>query len=146
MDNILFDIRGDKDQLKPALDYLKTIAPGGKASHYAIVPRKGLVLFWHNPGTDTLCFKNPEKKDDFGTIVKVEIKTFDINWEDFVVAWLQSVNLDDFDLGEWEKEPELYSDVSIGRGFRMTCDEWGHVAGDRYAFALIKPIAAWYGK
>lgn len=146
MDNLLFDIRGDDKQLKPALNYLKTIAPGGKAVCYAVVPRKGLVLFWHKPENDTLSFKDPKKeKDSLGIPVKVEIKSFDINWELFVTAWINSANLDDFDLDHWEKEYED-GDVSNGRGFRMTCEKWGHVGESHYAFVLIKPIAAWYGK
>jgi len=137
MNNILFDIRGDYKTLNACLDYLSALCPKG-ASHYTIVPRKGLVLFWTDP------------KDQYFTINsearKIEVKTFDIDWKDFVIAWLKNANLNDFDLdNNWEKEIKDF-DGTIGKGFRMNCHDFGYVYHCWSAFAIIKPIAAWYGK
>jgi hypothetical protein len=150
MDNILFDIRGDKGQFKAAMDYIKSIAPGGKAVRYAIVPTKGLVLFWHEQDDkivklDFPYITDPKWNKDTAKSFNVELKKFDIPWEKFVEAWVFSTDPTQFELDEWERDLEDF-DGSTGNGFRITCDTWGHVGGNHYAFAIIKPIFAWYGK
>jgi hypothetical protein len=149
MDNMLFDIRGDQRQFKAAMEYLKTIAPGGKPDRYAIVPKKGLVLFWHDEGPKvTLTWPDigdPNWNPETNYSVEVEVKKFEIPWEKFVEAWVFSTNPNDYELDDWEKDLED-SDVSTHNAFRITCERWGHVGGNHYAFALVKPIFGWYGK
>lgn len=146
MDNILFDIRGDKTNLEAALSYLATI---NEPKCYAIIPTKGLVLFWHKEN-EKVNFEFPsigEPGWEPGKSFKasVEPKKFDIPWRDFVKSWVTNANPNDFELDDWEKDQED-SDISTDNGFRMSCSTWGHVGGNHYAYALIKPIFAWYGK
>lgn len=139
MDNMIFDIRGDRKHLKAALDYLQTIA---KPECYAIVPRKGLVLFWYkNSKTTRLSFGSISKSLTF----EVETNKFDIDWKVFVGSWVMDANRNDFELDDFEIAYDG-GDVSIGPGFRINCEGWGHVGKNHYAFALVKPIFAWYGK
>ena len=146
MNNILFDIRGDKRNLEAALAYLETI---NKPKCYAIVPKKGLILFWHKEAEKVnLEFPpigDPDWKPNESFKALVELKNFDIPWKDFIKSWVMSVNPNDFELDTWEKDPDD-EDVSTDNGFRMSCSTWGHVGGSHYAYALIKPIFAWYGR
>ena len=103
MDNILFDIRGDQGQFKAAMDYIKSIAPGSKAVRYAIVPRKGLVLFWHEQDEkivklDFPYITDPKWNKDTAKSFNVELKKFDIPWEKFVEAWVFSTDPNQFEL------------------------------------------------
>jgi len=146
MDNMIFDIRGDKHNFHEAMEYVKTIAPGNKATHYAIAPGFGLVLFWSHPGTDKLWWMAGDEGHTEHKEIKIEVKTFDIPFEKFVEHWVFNQDPKDYNPGKWEQSLEEDCDASVGEGFKMWCEGWGHVGNNHYAFAVVKPIAAWYGK
>ena len=55
---------------------------------------------------------------------------------DFAVGWLEHA--------DYGREPDHGGDN--GKGWRLYCEDWGHVDHDHYAFAAVQPVWAMYGK
>jgi len=152
MDNRQIDVtsEGDKDLLM-ALTLIWPNAPGSKASHYKIVKlkedthyycdREGkpyrhwtdlkvagpdedgqetLIILWHEE-RDSVPFAYPHSLEDV---------------QQFVKGWLRNVKTG--------VQPD--HDGDNGRGWRVFCDHWGHVAGHHYAICGIQFAWAMYGK
>lgn len=137
MDNFRLDLTGESiETLKEGLSIaFRHNAPGGRTTHWAEVEvktlpewdgasgtRKALVLLWHE---DTSL-----KSQAFPTRLENQ-KVVEI-----VLEWLKGA-----DYG-----PEPDHDGSNGRGFRLFCDHWGHVAGSHYGIIGIAPAWAQWGK
>lgn len=99
-----------------------------KVVGYAILPKKGMVLFWaHRPAADKEYRSLP----------------FEMDWQkatDFARNWLGSASV-----REWDgAEPD--HDGDNGKGFHLYNEDWGHVAGMWGAIVAVKPAWAMYGK
>lgn len=141
MDNREISIKSEgHEALVLALKLIFDNAAGGKAVAFRIFPAKGdpsseyrrdrdnyqpptLVLYWHDEdgASPLLARMGPE-----------EIANL-------VQAWLD-------DQPETMWGDYLDHDGSMGRGFRVFNEDWGHVFNSSYAICGIQPIWAWYGK
>lgn len=145
MDNRFFDIREELSKLDFFLQYLQGLVRGNKVRYYTIVPKIGMVIFWTKPEEDTVLVFTHEGEEIKYRLNKVE--TFPNDWEVVVTRWLKSCNPNDFVLDGMENSPESFlSDVTLKPGFRMRCENWGHVGKSSYGLALITPVWSWYGK
>ena len=148
MDNAHINIRSqlEKDIWDSAYD-LAVRVQGWKPKsplRYTIHKSVGLVTFWHDEigslseqvetenGKRTVFIENPD------------ILKFPFNPNDFIWGWFNNQNPDDFNLERWEKKIDF--DGSLGNGFRIFTQDWGHVLDSSYAIFAVKPIYAWYGK
>lgn len=139
MDNPQFSVNGkikDRESLLQLLkirckqdgfeDYSRSI------EGYSISPKYGLVLYWAKPDT------SPDGFVPFPSKLTPEAVMPIIN------AFLD----DDTLQNEVDKMDEMYtndSDVDNSRGWRIYCNDWGHI-GDWSAFVAIKKVWLWYGK
>ena len=146
MDNRIFDVNGKtKDQLKLAVQLLllDEYDKKQKVAGWYFTKKKGLVLTWtlaetrHNPTPFTNRMGQPEDiKEDELT---------DLLWE-----WLSSDEAKEVEQDGWDKDLKD-SDVSMGDGWRLYTEEWGHVKEsehtiDHYSLAAFKKVHLWYGK
>jgi len=59
-----------------------------------------------------------------------------------ILAWFDSRPA--YECKGWDAEAK--SDCENRPGWRVYCEEWGHVDGDPAAFIAVKPAFMWYGK
>lgn len=88
---------------------------------YAVTD-KGMVFFWARAST-------PE-------YTPLPFKMDLAQCAEFAWGWLQQA--------DYGKEPD--HDGDNGKGFRLYCEDWGHVAGRWEAFVAVEPCWAMYGK
>jgi hypothetical protein len=129
MDNRIFNVNGTGKEallatLKLAFDQ------GGErttAKGYFIDPTKGMVLVWHCEGKEVTPFPAPLKAETAAVVA----------WE-----WLQTEPA--VECKDWDED--FAHDGHNSAGWRVYCEDWGHVAGNRYAIVAIKPAYCWHGK
>lgn len=120
MDNFNFDMTSQgAETLKKALCLFNP--PGGKVTGYSVNQEKGLIFYW---------------ADRSANMTKLPFAMTLEQAADFAAGWLQQADYGD--------EPD--HDGDNGKGWRLYCESWGHVAGDPYAFAAVQPAWAMYGK
>lgn len=121
MDNFHIDItsRGI-DPLKSAL----SLCGHKKVSGYRVEETKGkprMIFYWaSSPNAAPFPFEMPIDQA-----------------AQFAQAWLDGG-------AEYGREPD--HDGHNEKGFRLYCEDWGHVAGEWQAFVAIEPAWAMYGK
>lgn len=117
MDNFKIDIISDSN-LQIALELAMRRY---KAVSYIKTPTE-LILFWSPPPESTL-LPTPLNAEKASIIVK---------------EWLEN---------EAQYPPEPDTDGSIGKGWRISCDAWGHVKPYGWkGLVRIEPVCAEYGK
>ena len=118
MDNFKFDMTAEgPDTLKAALSLFNP--PGGMVIGYSTNGSR-LVLYWkESPRATKLPF--PMTLDQAA---------------DFASGWLKYADYGD--------EPD--HDGDNDKGWRLYCEDWGHIDRDHCAFAAIEPAWAMYGK
>jgi hypothetical protein len=128
MDNRIFNVNGrGKDDLLAVLKIAfnqegkKTTAKG-----YFIDPKLGMVLLWHNDG----------KHQNFPSGLTAE-SVVHVVWD-----WLESGP--EIECEGWDADYD--HDGSNSEGWRVFCEDWGHVGGNSYAIVAIKPAFMWHGK
>ncbi len=125
MDNFKIEIVSEgRKEFEAALRIAFAHAPGSKATHYAILPDKGMVFYWHEPESNFKAVALPSEIDVEEAVV--------LAW-----AWLTKK-------ADYEGEPD--HDGDNGKGYRIYNEDWGHVHGSHYAFVAIEPAWAMYGK
>jgi hypothetical protein len=139
MDNRQFNVNGKgKDMLLRALE-LACIQKGSEdvpaaIRGWKITPEHGMILYWavDNPresGVYPLPFPGCSASDMLAMI-----------W-----VWLENseqramVKVDKWDAN-------AHHDGSNGHGWRVYCEDWGHVDGNSFAICAVKPVWLWYGK
>lgn len=120
MDNFKFDMTSKgASTLKAALALFNP--PGRKVTGYSEEPGKKLVLYWSNSSPKAVKLPFPMTLEQAA---------------DFAAGWLEHA--------DYGHEPD--HDGDNGKGWRLYCENWGHVDGDSYAFAAVQPVWAMYGK
>jgi hypothetical protein len=124
MDNRIISVQSEgRKAFDLAFQLLFDNAPGDTVTHYIDHPKAGLILLW---SSESNAIKLP---------VPLKWKeAADLAW-----AWLGS---------KTDKEYTEYCDHdgSNGHGFRVYCEDWGHVGGYHYGVLGVVPVWAWYGK
>lgn len=144
MDNFSIDLCSDSDEhLRMGIRIaFEQNAPGGKATHYAILQdNHEMVLFWHESAMGQKLYA----EDTHRSYVRTELKgdvvplpfPLDANAAyGFVSEWLK--------VAQFDKNP--WHDASDGPGFRLFTDYWGHVYGSHYGIVGIRAERALFGK
>ena len=127
-DNRIFNVNGEGDEM--LLDTLKLIfkqeGDNTTAKGWRKSLKHGLILYAYENG-DINLFPNPLTAEEVFPIVKKYLKSGE-----------------DVELDDWDKDAD--HDGSNGQGWRVYCEDWGHIGSDHSAFAAIKPVYIWYGK
>lgn len=139
MDNRLFNVNGHGKEMLAATLHLARVQEGGcwdfdkprKIDGYYVDPQKGLLLLWH------VSSSNP-KHQKFIAPMSPEAVT------PMVLEWLKTDEALKIPLDRWERDAD--HDGSNSMGWRVYCEDWGHVGSDSYAFVAIKPVFLWHGK
>lgn len=135
MDNRIFNVNGRGKEMLLATLSLASVQEGLKFKGWYFNPKAGLVLTWCTPNTNSrnvssfLCGK--DGLDAEGIVDSV--------WD-----WLQSDQAKTVPLGEWEYN--CNHDGHNTMGWRVYCEDWGHVDNDAYTICAVKPCYMWHGK
>jgi hypothetical protein len=137
MNNRIFNIngRGQKmlaDVLDLAMFHQHGCYEGNTqltASGYKFSRDKGLILLWHADTPGTHKFIAPLGAEALATTI---------------MEWLKTEEASSVKLGDWEMN--LDHDGHNSLGWRVYCEDWGHVGGEHYAIAAVKPCYLWHGK
>ena len=134
MNNRIFNVNGRGDeQLLATLKLVfnqKGTNCGYKCEGTKFVQTKGLILLW-------FC-----EKSEHGNKLPVELTAEECF--PFVKAWLKSEEAGKVDCESWDANSDHDGSNSIG--WRVYCEDWGHVDGDPRAICAIKPDYMWHGK
>lgn len=107
------------------------------ATHYFEHPDKGLIFLWSD---DKFQIKLPDH-GDFQTEVASKLLT-PLGWKEAAdLSWTWLLNQPENKYQDW-----IDHDGSMGKGFRIYNEDWGHVAKSHYAILGLVPVYAWYGK
>lgn len=137
-DNRVFNINGrSKEMLLTALSLAQEQESGRKDCYAGWVedPKKGLILLWHvgehSPGNKFVTNLTAE-----GVVEQV--------WQ-----WLQEKKNDPSaeifkHTEQWDHDSD--HDGHNSYGWRVYCEDWGHVGGNHYSVVAVKPVYLWHGK
>jgi hypothetical protein len=132
MDNKQFNVNGETKEL--LLETLKLAFKqhweGAKAAAYIIDKEKGFVLLW-------------DRREDS---VRLPADLLPEALIEMIWAWLKSDNVLEC---SWDADAD--HDGSNEPGWRVYCEDWGHIKlsgteAGRYAIIAVKPAWMWYGK
>lgn len=133
MDNRVFNVNGKGDEL--LLATLKLVASqvgsNTKFKGWYFNPKKGLVLTWYNDFKRCNVFLS-----DDGLIAEHVLP--------MVSTWLKSKEAKSMKLTGWDAD--LDHDGSNSMGWRVYCEDWGHIEDDHYTICAVTPANMWYGK
>ncbi len=132
MSNRMFNVNGkEEDMLLSALQLVFKQASYNSrpCSGWSFHKEKGLILHWHYQREGINRF--PASLDAKDCLP-------------FVIAWLNSEEAKTVKLERWEEY--IDHDGDNGTGWRVYCEDWGHVGGYSSAICAIKSVALWYGK
>lgn len=138
MDNRIFNVNGAgkemlADTLRLALWQQRggyADQRGGKAEGYMVSPTHGLILMWHvSPTNGGHKFIAPLGAEPLA---------------EMIMEWLKTEEARSIALGDWEED--IDQDGHNSKGWRVYCEDWGHVDGNHYAIVAVKPVYLWHGK
>ena len=130
MDNRIFNVNGKGSELLKNTLALAFAQNGThtKAKGWLFNKKKGLILIWVDcEGASK--FMAPLSALDVAPMVE---------------QWLASEEAASMEFESWDADQD--HDGSNSMGWRVYCEDWGHVA-DRYqAICAIRPAYMWHGK
>lgn len=130
MDNRIFNVNGEGDEmLLHALELV--FAQEGentKAAAWKYDQKKGLILLWY---ADERAVNFPAPLTPKACLP-------------FILAWLETK--DAAAVERTHKDASIDHDGSNGAGWRVYCEDWGHVGDFTNAICAIKPVTLWFGK
>jgi hypothetical protein len=135
MDNKIFNINGEGvDLLKQVLNIAikqEDWAYSSKINGWAVDQAKGFIL---------LSYVNEKRSDEcrFPVPVSPEMAAM------MAYEWLSSEEAKKVPCQGWDADTD--HDGSNELGWRVYCEEWGHVGNYHNAIVAIKPVYLWYGK
>ena len=131
-DNRQFNVNGcGLDFLRKTLE-LAFIQRGSKASHWSISKTSGFVLHWCKSDATNIDYSK------FPSDINFPIAA-DIIWE-----WLNTKEAKETELKDWDCNADHDGDNTLG--WRVFCEDWGHVDGGWSAICAVKPAYLWHGK
>lgn len=135
MDNVQFNVRGDKQEdLLLALQLAFSVTGHQKAVGYKIIKNKGLILYW-TEAEDIEKFIVPMKPEEL-------LPTIQVFLDDFYDCNTYGIELSE---DEWDDMPD---DDEIGGhyGWRIYTETWGRINDDWKSFLAITPSYCWLSK
>lgn len=130
MDNRVFNVNGRGDSM--LLDTLKLAfaQEGTKTTceSWVFNKDKGLILCWH---ADEGHMKLPSPLTAEACLP-------------MVLAWLTSSDIKQMSYEGWDRDED--HDGSNSMGWRVYCEDWGHVGDEHYAICAVRPAFLWHGK
>lgn len=132
MDNRIFNVNGRLDRdgellLRDTLALAFAIAKK-KAIAWRKSQKHGLILDWSDCASGASRFPALADAD---TVLP------------FALQWLKSDEAKEVELDSWDRDAG--HDGHNGPGWRVYCNDWGHVEGWQ-AIVAVKPTFMWYGK
>lgn len=114
-----------------------------RAAGWSLSKRKGLVLYWHNPGKDTV---DGAEYHSFGQLPgDAPDKGFEP--ADVTLAirnWLCSDSAKEVELDDGCED--IDHDGHNTAGFLIYTENWGKIGNADYSFFAVKPCFLWMGK
>ena len=132
MDNRIFNVNGSsKEMLLAALQLaFMQVGSGDMCKGFKVDNEKGLILYWGGR-----CDGVVELPCRMGATEVCEMVWKWLNSEDSKQVKLSSV---------WDIDQD--HDGSNSKGWRVYCEDWGHVGNDRTTLCAITPAYMWHGK
>ena len=137
MDNRIFNVNGDLKNSEMLLATLELVFCQFMSDRkslckaWAFDSDKGLILLWHHN-------INNKKENRFPSILTAK------QCLPFIQAWLESEQAGTVNISDWDSNYE--HDGSNSKGWRIYCENWGHVGEYNYSICAIKPAFMWHGK
>lgn len=128
-DNRIFNVNGEGEAMLLATLKLVFAQSHETCMAWFVSETHGLVLLW----SDTC-----ERATLFPAGLSAE------ECLPFVLAWLKSADAKKIKKERWDADTD--HDGSDGDGWRVYCEDWGHVDNEFAAICGIKPVVLWYGK
>jgi len=134
MDNRVFNVNGKGLEMLIATLQLAFSQEGRNttAKAYTIDPEKGLILLWYIPDSKT------KKINPF--LVPLSAEAVAVQ----VMEWLKTDGAWETKLDHWDEDCD--HDGHNTKGWRVYCEDWGHVGTHHNAIVAIKPAYMWHGK
>jgi hypothetical protein len=130
MDNRIFNVNGcgkDHLALTLCLAFAQDFGSGSRMSKgYVIHPQKGMILLWSG-SKDAVPFPCALSAEAAAEIV----------WQ-----WLSSEP--GTECKGWDADYDHDGHNSLG--WRVYCEDWGHVGHNHNAIVAVKPVYLWHGK
>lgn len=132
MDNRIFNVNGNGDTalLRALRLAFEQEGDRTKCAGWKFEPENGIVLFWYVGDSDKDINQLPDLTAD---------EVFNL-----VSAWLRSDDAKKVPCVEWDADYDHDGHNSLG--WRVYCEDWGHVGNHRNAICAIKPAFMWHGK
>jgi hypothetical protein len=128
-DNRIFNVNGNNDEQLLAALKLVFDQSRMKCVGWLFSESKGLVLLWSCSG---------EKTSTLPSALTAE------ECLPFVLAWLKGKDAEGMKCEGWDAN--TVHDGSNTRGWRVYCEDWGHVARISSAICAVRPAYMWHGK
>jgi len=140
MDNRVFNVNGSGIEMLTKTLELAFVQDGGsnaKAKYFVIDKKKGLILLWYTADSQK------KKVSKFLTPLTARAVA------PIVMEWLQSDEAKTIELEDWDSN--CNHDGSNSQGWRVYCEEWGHIRGENGlsyngSIVAITPAFMWHGK
>lgn len=130
MDNRIFNVNGRGTEM--LTDTLKLVfTQWGKNSRcvsWRFNKDKGLILKWHAEDGDSI-LPSPMTAEECIPMI---------------VSWLNSGVAKNMTYQRWDADED--HDGENCMGWRVYCEDWGHVDDSFYAICAVRPVYLWYGK
>jgi hypothetical protein len=135
MDNRQFNVNGRGLEMLKATLRLACLQEGGfddqpaKVEGWVLNPKHGLILLWSTKGTTCHRFFAP------------------LDWDiaaEMVFKWLQTKEAKEMACEGWDRNED--HDGSNEYGWRVYCEDWGHVGEHTYSICAVRPSWNWLGK
>lgn len=131
MDNRIFNVNGKGADLLARTLQL-AFAQNGNNTYcraWSFSNGHGLILHWHEDSPRITSMPAP--------LNATEVLPF-------VTAWLAGEMSKTVTLSKWENDQQ--HDGHNSEGWRVYCEDWGHVDGHSSAICAIKRVFLWHGK
>lgn len=148
MDNRIFSVNGSGlAMLTAALDLVR-MQEGNHTKFKGYVKHKtaGLILLWHTDGEGAVPFMSPPSPGELARqIIEMFEKIEDESNKEETWFNIEALRNGQIKHSRWEKD-YTDGDVSTSLGWRVYCEDWGHVANNHYAICAVRPAYMWHGK
>ena len=129
-DNRIFNVNGTSEEFLGEVLGIALLQSNNRVEGWQKDPKRGVVLYWHAEGQKgvTPFLSEPTSKELARMILK-----------SLAEPWAKDIPMKD-----WDANADHDGDNELG--WRVYCNDWGHIGDNAYAFLCVKPAFLWYGK